>query len=652
MKSFTFVADNPDTSGCPTLKKQILGWKGLLPRAVLAGATEDFEKCKVMLRVENFRGARVARVAVKNTGKKPIGLRAIRWVSDISVPAAVPTMQFPKALDPFFYSTENFRGDYLGTTTTQGDRYFLPLPHECVSMGFSEDAVFPGVFVGAKKAPIGLLVAAASREKFHVTWRLYGGVTPNDENFEIEELPQGLDALEIAPGETVLGEKMFFDIVATNDPQLATKRYYALLRRDGHFERRKANPLPKERIWCSWNFGYYDAIDEHEILKQLPVIKERFPRVKFVQIDDGYERRWGGVHRAGIDMVYPDAGRASNPETFPHGMKWLADRIREAGLRPAIWIGLWVTGSSPLVKDHPEWILCDDMGRRLAFVNAFGVHDDKPREHFILDPSVSEVRAFVERTARIVFRDWGYEGVKLDFFSFAFQIRRARFAQGNRTAPEYLTWLTDTLRKYLPKDGFIGFGSAAGTGSPFHGGPADYFRNGLDISEGDWHLAKAIALWCVNTNLLLTEKPVIANVDSIGWGPKFKGAEWPTFLNLCAITGGTLEIGGDLTQLDDAKIARMNRTLELSNPALVGRCLDAPEGKIENPPSLWVAQAKGKRLAGIFNWTDRARAVDVQRLAKLWPDWRRMKPAYAGDTLRAAGHTVRLAAHASIVLER
>lgn len=649
MMSFTFVADR---NVCPTLHpKRPVGWKGLLPGAVLAGGAKDYEACKVTLRVEKYKGARVARVSVKNAGKKTIRLRAIRWVSDIAVAYAPPVMQFPKKLEPFYFATENFRGDYLGTTTTQGDSYFKPLPHECVTMGFSEDAVFPGLFVGSRREPVGLLCAAASREKFHAVFRLHGGVTPDNANFEIEEIPQGLDALEIAPGETVLGEKMFFDIVPTNDPQLATDRYYAYLGRDGHFERVKDNPLPKQRIWCSWNFGYYDRIDEREILKQLPVIRERFPSVKFVQIDDGYERVYPGGQRASIDMLY-GTKRASDPRKFPHGMKWLARQIKAAGLRPAIWLGLWVSDSSELAKDHPEWMLLDDMGRRLSFVNAFGCADGKPHEHLILDPSVSAARAFVESVARTLFCDWGYEGIKLDFFTFAFQIRRARFRAGNRTAPQYATWLIDTLRKYLPADGFVGLGSVAGTGSPFYGGPADYFRNGIDISEGDWRLAKTIALWCVNTNMLLTEKPVLANVDSIGWGPKFTDVEWPTFLNLCALTGGTVEIGGDLTTLDDAKIARMNRTLELSNPTLRFRCLDVPEGKIVDPPALWVAERPGTRLAGIFNWADRSRAVDVSRLSALWPDWRRaMKPAYPGDVLCAHGRAVKLPAHGSILLE-
>ncbi len=647
MTSFTLMADK---NVCPTMA---VGWKELLPRAVLAGETKDYEVCKVALRVERFRAARVARVVVKNAGKKPIRLRAIRWVSDISVPGAVPAMQFPRSLEPFYFATENYRGDYLGTTTTQGDRYFKPLPHEMVTLGFSEDAVFPGLFVGARREPVGLLCAAASREKLHATFRLYGGVTPENENFEIEEVPQGLDALEIAPGETVLGEKIFFDIVPTGDPQLATRRYYAYLRRDGHFKRAKDNPLPKQRIWCSWNFGYYDRIDEREILKQLPVIRGRFPQVKFVQIDDGYERVYKNGHRASIDMLY-GTSRASNPKTFPHGMKWLAREIKAAGLRPAIWLGYWVSDSSELAKDHPEWLLLDDMGRRLSYVSAFGCADRNPREHFVLDPSVPAARAFVESVAKTLFRDWGYEGVKVDFYTFAFQVRRARFREGNRTASEYAAWLVETLRKYLPADGFVGLCSVAGTGSPFYGGPADYFRNGIDISEGEWNLAKTIALWCVNTNMLLAERPVLANVDSIGWGPKFTEVEWRTFLNLCALTGGALEIGGDLTTLDDARIARMNRTLELSDPRQRWRCLDLPEGKAELPPSLWVAEGGPRRLAGIFNWADRASAVDVSRLGALWPGRHRaMRPAYPGDP-DASGlgaKRVRLPAHGSILLE-
>ena len=81
----------------------------------------------------------VVRARLKNNGEKALRLRGFRWVSDISSAYPPPVIQFPKALEPFYFATENFRGDYFGTTTTRGEHYFRPLPHEMVTIGFTED---------------------------------------------------------------------------------------------------------------------------------------------------------------------------------------------------------------------------------------------------------------------------------------------------------------------------------------------------------------------------------------------------------------------------------------------------------------------------------------------------------------------------------
>ena len=58
-----------------------------------------------------------------------------------------------------------------------------------------------------------------------------------------------------------------------------------------------------------------DRIDEAELLKQLPVLAARFPSVRFVQIDDGYQANIG-------DWTVTN-------EKFPRGMGPLAREIKE-----------------------------------------------------------------------------------------------------------------------------------------------------------------------------------------------------------------------------------------------------------------------------------------------------------------------------------
>ncbi|HUV38446.1 MAG TPA: hypothetical protein VMY39_02480 [Planctomycetota bacterium] len=626
-----------------------VGWKGLVPCAVLADRLGEQSECRVALELTRSERHVVARARVTNAGDAPVKLRALRWVADTSVTGASNVLQFPKGLEPFYFATENFRGDYIGTCTIEGDRYFKPMPTETVALGWSEDLVFPGVFVGSGTEAIGLFCAAASAERFHVMFRLRGsdGVSWG---FEIEELPQGLEYIELAPGDTLEGEKLFFGIVETSDPQQATADYYAALERDGAFTRLAANPLPRERIWCSWNYSFMADVTEADVLCQLPVLKRHFPRVKFVQVDHGYERVYRCGKRAMIDFLY-ETDAPYDAAKFPGGPRKLVREIKAAGLRPATWIALWTSGSSDLVRDHPDWLLLDDTGRRLAYRPGHGVDGSERHVFFVLDVSVPAVRDYLERVCRTVFADWGFEGIKLDFFSFAFQCRRARFRHRTRTALEWLDWMVKLFRKYLPADGFLGLCSVAGTGSAVLGWGADYHRSGLDIGLGTWALVKRIAAWFANTNMLLARRPVLPNIDSIGWSDGFDEVSWRTWLSLCAVTGAALEVSGDLTTLDDARLTRLARTLEMSDPARRVWCLDVPHGKIEHPPAVWLAEGPTDRLIALFNWSDWGGVVQLGPIADVWPDWfDAFQLVWQDEPLRMVPREIDLPAHGSVLL--
>jgi hypothetical protein len=578
-----------------------LGWKGLAPVVLVEqSSTRAGDVLVRLVRVHEEPTCLVVRAEVENRGKTPLRLRSLRWTHASTLEHA---LRFPADLLPRIFSTEMLRGDYFGPGTCFGNRYFGEVPNATLELGWSEDHVFPGFFLGAATEPAGLFCAAASQERFRPIFRFRGRDTKGGFSFEVDELPVGLDALKIAPGETVRGEHLFFGLCETNDPQRATDAYYAALRREGAFAREECNPLPRQRIWCSWNYDFFANITEADVLRQLPLLTRRLPAVKFVQIDDGYQRTLPGGGREMIDLVY-DGGESFDPKKFPSGAKGTADRIRAAGLRPAIWLGLWATNESRMLRENPDWILRDTAGAPLEFHKWYGGVS-------VLDPSVPGVQAYLDRLCRTVFGEWGYEGVKLDFSSFAFEGKRIAFRHGNRTAVEWKRWLMETFRKYLPKDGFFGWCVVAGTGSPFGGGGADYFRCAMDIGEGNWKLVRDVAAWTANTNMLLQERPVLPNIDSIGWSPHFKPVEFQTWLNLCAVSGTALEVSGDLAKVDVPTLQRFQRTLELSDPARRVRCPDLAEATATRPPSTWLAEGGAGTLLGLFNWGDEPAEVTL-----------------------------------------
>lgn len=150
-------------------------------------------------------------------------------------------------------------------------------------------------------------------------------------------------------------------------------------------------PLVDRRVWCSW-YSFYESITESAVDAVLGDL-DGFDFDVF-QVDDGWQRHVG-------DWEAND--------DFRSGMPALADRIREAGCAPGLWLApLLVHDDSQTFADHPEWVLRDDTGRPApAGWNWSG------RVH-ALDTTHPDALAHVCDVLRVAVA-WGYRYLKLDF---------------------------------------------------------------------------------------------------------------------------------------------------------------------------------------------------------------------------------------------
>ena len=65
--------------------------------------------------------------------------------------------------------------------------------------------------------------------------------------------------------------------------------------------------------------------------------------LEYIQIDEGYQRSHGDWE---------------GNERFPHGMKWLAERIKAYGFKPGLWIAPYVISErSDVFRQHPDWLV-------------------------------------------------------------------------------------------------------------------------------------------------------------------------------------------------------------------------------------------------------------------------------------------------------
>ena len=166
--------------------------------------------------------------------------------------------------------------------------------------------------------------------------------------------------------------------------------YSAIMQRRGF----KFNPAPESAfgpIWCAW--GYGKTFTPSQVEQALPEVKKL--GFAWVGVDDGWQTNEGDW--------------ALLPSKFPNGdrdMRALVDKIHAQGFRAQLWWApLAAKPESDVAKNHPEELLLNEDGskQKISYWNDW---------YFCpADPAAIE---YHRRLVIKMFRDWGYDGLKLD----------------------------------------------------------------------------------------------------------------------------------------------------------------------------------------------------------------------------------------------
>jgi hypothetical protein len=354
-----------------------------------------------------------------------------------------------------------------------------------------------------------------------------------------------------------------------------------------------ASPHRDELVWGSWNFGIWSACTDDLVVGNARVIREHFPRVKWVQIDEGWAAVDGGA------MGCPRR-EGANRTKFPRGLAAVAADVKALGLRPALWCGMSIADKTEVVRAQPDWLLRNTDGTPHVAGRC------------ILDYSREDVREFVVDTYRTVIRDWGYEGIKLDFWTYGFEDNGIRYAGDERTSLEWRNWWLATLRGLLPEDGYLQSGCNVCSLSPFVARFFDNIRYGVDVGIGDnWQAVLDSAAWLAPFALVPPGRLWLPNSDAIGSMKAMDAAKKRTWLTFCGVTGSALELGGDLRKEQPADWTDAQRILNGVTIGAPFRAVDFGRPTDPVPPAIWFSPgglaAPGEpRPAGLlcaFNWS-------------------------------------------------
>jgi len=194
-----------------------------------------------------------------------------------------------------------------------------------------------------------------------------------------------------------IGETVFVAKVTTDVIKRQGIRYYA--------------PIDKSVFthaptgWCSWYY-YYQSITQEEWEKNVKWLAENLRDfgLEWVQLDDGWQLDNGNPKTpGGRDWRGPN-------EKFSKGMKWVADIVKQHGMKPGIWLIPQKTDSDEVYNEHPDWFLRKPDGTPVR------IGDWHPRkvESYVVDPTNPESLEYIKRLFHTLAYDWGFDYFKID----------------------------------------------------------------------------------------------------------------------------------------------------------------------------------------------------------------------------------------------
>ena len=495
------------------------------------------------------------------------------------------------------------------------DGLLAPVADVQGEFGLSEDLPFPGmIFTHPERGTI--LMATLTQARSKPVWT----ISHDGQSTRINAVDYftGIESIPVNPGETF--ETETWAVLATTDGiEDALQQYHALLHERHHFYG-KDSILHNAVVWGSWNYNYrprgHGDIDHDYIAKNAKalstVLDQEAPDApRFVMIDDGYQRgksqETSGWFASCLEIFYDQP--AHDPSLFPDGMKRMADDIRAAGARPALWISPRVHQHSQLAKDHPDWLVGFEDDRTYGKLTAF------------LDYSVPEAREYTRQAWKTVFQEWGFEGVKMDFWSMAFEIPSLRFRHQERTAVELRNLFLSDMREFVPAEGYIIACCAVNSGNPFVGQYVDATRCAMDVGDGDWGPLFNSAGVLSAVRPFFSHQSVLADTDSFGWHPQMAAGENRLWATMALMMGGMCEIAGDMTQQDETACDFLGRASRFFSAAPSQRThtgLDTMGMRNGPAPHLVLERADGVYEAHL-NWGRYPRLVELPApVRNLW----------------------------------
>lgn len=380
--------------------------------------------------------------------------------------------------------------------------------------------------------------------------------------------------------------------------------------------------------WCSWYY-YFTRVRERDVIDNLERLRRLRGRIRcdYVQVDDGYQRAIG-------DWLEPN-------DKFPHGMRWLAERIRAAGFEAGIWLAPFLARpESELFRARPEWFVrAAGGGLRAACWNPMW---SLGRPAYALDTTRDDVLEWLRELARTIVHQWGYRILKLDFL-YAAALPGLR-ADRAATRAEALRRGLEAIRAGAGEDAFL-----LGCGCPLGQavGVVDGMRIGADVApfwanaisrwpnRGRHGVATAHAVRNVLTRAFMHRRLWLNDPDCLmvrAAETRLTADEVRSLATAIALTDGMFVLSDNLEALPAERLEWIERLLPL-----LGGTARVEDLFGSDPPERLRASYPGAEALALFNF---GRAAATRRAAV--PAGATVRELWSGERLRPVGGGVAL----------
>lgn len=363
--------------------------------------------------------------------------------------------------------------------------------------------------------------------------------------------------------------------------------------------------------WCNWFFTY-EHVTEDEVVRNAEYAS-RFLKpygMEYIQVDEGYQR-WHGEW--------------DGNERFPHGMKWLADRIHSYGLKPGLWIAPYVISEpAKIFQDHKEWLIRNPDGslKRVGpwpDENTDWARNENPKRYG-LDITHPDAAEWMYNLFERISKQWGYEMIKIDFVDWSLLSAHHYYDQSVSHAMAYRKGF-EIIRKAIGNECHL---QDCGPG-PITIGLLDSMRIELDQNYGyapevwkTYFTNSASSAPAAAKRYYFHKRTWINDADHLCMS-LLSPSQAQAAATLLALTGGNIISGDRLSDLDPVRLEILKKTLPSWGEA--ARPVDLFDTDLHRIFALNVKKSFGDwTIAGFFNSDESEIKEFALPLNRLWLD--------------------------------